>query len=437
MVIGLVGHPVKVDNIQKTLHQIDNSLEIRKLEFTELPMQKHIELFNKIQKNSDIIMIGGYFDFIFFSEITIFQKVTGYIPRDILTLYKTLLEAALQGYDIFNISLDGYYKENVIEVYEEINMNQRESRVMTPLRESALLADDIDRLVDFHSRNYRKESVSVCITCISLVHERLKQEGIPALMVHSTFENIRLTYEKLRLEYLLKTKETNDMVLIKVEVSDETRILDDDYQNTQKKLRAAEKIFLFSQRLQAAVEEINLGKYVIMANRLLFERETDLYHKISLLDEIKSVGNYRISIGIGTGNSARDANRHAEAALLKARKHPVSCAYIMDDAVTVAGPIVNEASDSSMNENNINEHFLAVAAATGLSVNTIFKLNSIIEKYKSSVFTINELSLIYGISLRSMYRIIDKLELNGYVKGKGKRIMDGSGRPSRIIQINI
>lgn len=437
MIIGLVGHPIKVDNIHKTLYQIDNSLEIKKLEFTELPLHGHLELFQKIQKTSDIVMIGGYFDYMFFSENSTFQKVTGYIPRDILTLYKTLLMAALQGFDIFNISLDGYCKENVIEVYEEIQMYTKENHVLTLLKESTLLADDLDRLVEFHINNYREKHVSVCITCISLIHEKLKLEGIPTLMVHSTFENIRLTYEKLRLEYLLKTKETNDIILLKIEVSDETRIPDDDCQSIQKKLRAAEKIFLFSQRLQAAIEEINLGRYVIMANKLIFERETNMYKRISLLDEMKSLDNYRISIGIGTGNSARDADKHAEAALLKARKHSTSCAYIVNDPITVAGPIVNSASDPTFNEKGENEHFLFVAAATCLSVNTIFKFNSIIEKYKSNVFTINELSLIYGISLRSMYRIIDKLELGGYIKEKGKKITDGSGRPSRIIEINI
>ena len=82
------------------------------------------------------------------------------------------------------------------------------------------------------------------------------------------------------------------------------------------------------------------------------------------------------------------------------------------------------------------EWYACIAQQTGLSVNTIQKLQFIIERYKSNTFTVNELSLIYGISLRSMYRMIDKLAICGYAEERGKQIMDGAGRPGRMIEIN-
>lgn len=435
MLIGLVGHPVKLDVVERNLLQLDNSLEIRRLEIAEVPLPCHIEQYKKLQQSVNLMIIGGYYDYLFFSNNIIFGKVTGYIARDEMSLYRVFLEAQSKGRNIFNISIDGYRKESVLELYAEIDYCG-ESRVFDWYENDLLSLQTVRDMIAFHECNFRQHRVALCITCISVVYERLRELGIPVLLVSSTFEEVRVTYEKLRLEYLLKAKETGDILMLDVSVSgtELSAEAEDDDQLTLEKLRMAENIFLFAQKLQAAVEEMNLGRYLIVVDKLILERETVVYKNISLLSDVKKLRHCKISIGIGSGNSPREAMSNARSARKKAKQSGFSCAYIVYDNVNIVGPIHSDHFEKS----TVAEHpCLAIAEQTHLSVNTLYKLQAIIDKYKNNVFTVNELSLIYGISLRSMYRIIDKLEIGGYITEKGKKMTDGSGRPSRIIQMNL
>ncbi|WP_434799250.1 hypothetical protein [Terrisporobacter vanillatitrophus] len=56
------------------------------------------------------------------------------------------------------------------------------------------------------------------------------------------------------------------------------------------------------------------------------------------------------------------------------------------------------------------------------------------DKYKIDCFTTSELSKYCGTSIRSMSRILNKLEECNYIDIVGKQFLDGSGRPKRIMK---
>ena len=63
--------------------------------------------------------------------------------------------------------------------------------------------------------------------------------------------------------------------------------------------------------------------------------------------------------------------------------------------------------------------------------------NSKINELETQVETLTkELSEASGLSIRSINRIISKLELSGYCTVVGKKILNDTGRPSRIIQFD-
>ena len=62
---------------------------------------------------------------------------------------------------------------------------------------------------------------------------------------------------------------------------------------------------------------------------------------------------------------------------------------------------------------------------------------NILKIYNIDETTSKELSQLYGITLRSMNRIISKLEENGYVEIIGKKKLSKKGRPSRILRIKL
>lgn len=443
MIIGLAGHPIKLKEIEKVLSTIDRGLELRKLEFTEIAYDVQARRFKELQDCCDIIIIGGYYDYLYFCSNVAFTKVTGYIENNINSLFRSLIVAQCKGYDIANISVDGYTRKELSETYEEIGVDMKDVRVYSWYVDKPLSPGTINELTGFHEKNYQRKSASVCLTCISLVYERLTASGIPAVMIRATYENIRAAYERLRLEYMLRTKSLIDTVILNINVADRAGTFrnEDEYLANVEKLHIAEQIFLFAHKLLAAVEELNLGHYLITVNASMLERETKFFKNISLLDATSKYSRCKLSIGAGYGGSMLEIQRNARSALNKAKKQNASCVYVVHDQVNITGPIFREPSQLDAGGTQSNHggagEAASIAKHTGLGISTIEKLQYIIERYKSNTFTVNELALIYGVSQRSMYRIIDKLIKQGYAEENDRQTSGKAGRPSRIIQINL
>lgn len=435
MIVGLVGAPAKINNMEMALRQMDRGLEISRLELESLPKEEHLPLFRQLQKTADIIIIAGYYDYMYFTGHVSPKKITGYVARDILTLYHTLLQALSGGYDINRISVDGYGEEELREIFEETGRCGNLDSVYLykdAYRDSTLFDETVEGMVSFHSETYRSRNTSVCLTCISPVHERLQKMGIPSILVGSTYENVRLAYEKLRLEYFLKEKETGQTLIIYMEMGKGTRQDRSGCYLELDKLKAAEKILSFALELQAAVEEIAWGKYILVVDRNVFERLPYRTRLGNLLREVRKAAGCRLSIGAGTSDLMWEAGENARAALDKALTQEVSCAYVVYNNVLVDGPILSSEEKESV---PADRRWQKIAEETSLSINTVLKFHAIVEKYRSNVFTVNELSLVYGCSLRSMYRMVEKLEQCGYIEEDGKRMINDAGRPSRILKI--
>lgn len=370
VVVGLVGHPSKVEMIENILKDIDNSLEMKKYVFVSIATEEQIEPYRMFQKDVDFVIVSGYYDYLFFAEKLIFNKITGYISRDITTLYRCILQAKLADFNIFNISIDGYQAKDLKEIYQELGQPIEQSKVYVWYKNCLLSAAVIEDIYQFHNHNYHENKVSVCITCLSPVYERLKKAGIPSILVSPTSENIRLTYERLRLECMLKMKETNDIIMLDINVIGSKNLLEyrDEYLLNVEKLHIAESIFLFAQKLQAMVEELNLGHYIIIGSRTAFEQETSIYKNISLLDDMGQFHHCKLSLGVGYGKSIRETQLNAQIALSKARSHNVSCAYVVYDRLNISGPYFSHPVSNKTVEN---QHYSEISKNTGISVNTI------------------------------------------------------------------
>ena len=89
------------------------------------------------------------------------------------------------------------------------------------------------------------------------------------------------------------------------------------------------------------------------------------------------------------------------------------------------------------NEKIFNDKLKIIAEKTNLSINTIFKIQCAIEQKGGNTFTSKELSDIFGVTPRSINKIIEKLQIYNYAEIVGKRVTSTAGRPSRIIKILI
>jgi predicted transcriptional regulator len=140
-------------------------------------------------------------------------------------------------------------------------------------------------------------------------------------------------------------------------------------------------------------------------------------------------------VGIGFGITAREAKSNAISGKNKAIKMGGNQCFIVYDKNNMERVTPLEKQTDAQSSNTYN--FKSISEASGISVNNIYQLKSIMDIYKKDTFTSLELSKEFGNSLRSMNRMIEKLELAGYIEVTGKRIVGKAGRPSRVLKLKI
>ncbi|HYE82765.1 MAG TPA: HTH domain-containing protein [Clostridia bacterium] len=435
MKVVVIGHPIKINRIMEVIRKIDDEVEFFYFGYDGIvPTTELIYQINECQKKVDIILFTGDVTFNIFSKEIVFTVPVGYVPKDIGSLLTALMEAMYRRYDIERISLDSYEKDLVYKLYSQIGIPANRIQVQN-YHEVNIDEELIDKEFEYHYDLYSKGMVSVCLTCISDLYELLRRKNIPAIMVNSTDQIIETTFINLKQQYMLKRKEENDITVLFVEIDcneEESLINGNDYQTVLEKLKVAQKVYLFSHSILGAIEEISTNKYIIITTRSNLIRETENFANISLFDYVRKNTMSTLSMGVGFGDTAREAKHNASLALIKARKSGGNCTYIIYDNEHLIGPVY---SSGKQKDTKIDDKFLKIAKRSGVSINSIFKLSYIINKYEKNSFTVNELASLYGVSVRTMYRIIEKLEDANYAIEVGEKVVGNSGRPSRIIKL--
>ncbi|MDU4961671.1 MAG: hypothetical protein E6X17_13545 [Sporomusaceae bacterium] len=361
-----------------------------------------------------------------------------YIPRSGGSLLQALLQIALEKkYTLCRVSIDVYDRQLVAEIFEEAGIAREQSRIYT-IGKSPLDDDYLDYVCAFHERHYRAGRTDYCITALLNVHQRLSAAGIACFLVKPTASIIRQTLHTLQLNHLVQVSRQSQIVAIyiRIDSQDEYSLLrDDEYRYVIDKTNVARHIYLFAQRVQAAVAEVGPGEFLLFSTRQLLESVTEQFKEIALLREIEANTASTISMGVGYGETAREARASAVLAMEKAAKLGGNMAFIVYNANQLVGPIRGAAGEAENRNHKVDRQLLAVAEKAGICVNTLFRLQTILQLQGRARFTTAELASLAGVTPRTMNRLVEKLMLHGYCFEVGKRVLETAGRPSRIIEI--
>ena len=362
-----------------------------------------------------------------------------FVPRSGSSLMRVLMYAKLwTDYDICNISFDTYNQELLYEAYQEIGIAVDQLSIYIA-EEQKPSADYQSHICDFHKKNYYENKVSCCITALQGTYDELRACSIPCLLLEPTANIIRETLYKLQLRYLVKVSQQSQLVAICIQIdapNELSLLADDEYQTALNRMKVSEQIYLFAQRIQAAVIETSDKNYLLFTTTQLLENETNNLKSIDLLHAVQTNSASTISVGIGYGQTANIAKTGATRGMLHASKKGGGLAFLVYESKKIIGPLANIAPNQEISDPIIDEKFLRISEKVGVSINTVFKLCCIIDQYDKNEFTIKELAPLFGVTTRTMNRIIEKFETKGYCKIIGKRIIGSSGRPSRIIHLN-
>ena len=82
-------------------------------------------------------------------------------------------------------------------------------------------------------------------------------------------------------------------------------------------------------------------------------------------------------------------------------------------------------------------HLEAISRQTNIGLPTLLKIEQTLRQYQVQRFTSTELAFYCGMPLRSMNRLLQRLEEHGYVSQVGKDPQPATGRPRRLLKIDL
>ncbi len=435
--LGLVGHHRTIAIVRKALYQYDPSVETTDIALDTMDIAPVVAFIKENEQAFDGLLFTGKIPYDLINTAIFSQKPWVYIRRDSAQLLRVLLEATyILHLDLNHISIDSYSEAEIHQVFADFSMPMGE--IQHQVYNQSIYSDTfLSDLKAFHLNNYKQGRSAFCITGISGVYEYLTQNSIPCLILDPTFDGIRETLQLFQLKRQSRINENSQIVVLAIErdlPGDHALIRENEYQLSLDSMKIAEEIYLFAQRIQAAVIEKEIGKYLLFTTKNLFELETEQLQRLNLLTAKSALRYGTLSIGIGYGETAREAKYSANLGMLRARKSGGNQAYKVQQN-QYFGPIVPMPFLESDERDAMDDPFQKAASSSGVSLTTILKLHEIINREKTDVFTPLELSLLYGISIRSMHRLLEKLSKAGYVKIMGRNFSKASGRPSRLVKI--
>lgn len=437
MKLLIIGHQNRIHKIKAVIKKHFSNIQTDSIEYSN-PSQSSeiITVIKEEQKKVDGLLFTGTVPFKLINNGIIPSVPCDFIHRDNSSLIKVLLQATwTYGYDIQNLSFDTYEAEAIYKIYAEIGMCHVGKQLYIA-EDRVLQGNYLEDLYAFHKKNYETHKVACCITALNNVYERLTADQIPCLILDPTTDVIKQTIERLQLKHIAHVNEQTKIVVmaISIDLPNEYSVVNEnEYQLALDKMKISEEIYLYAQRLQAAVIQIDFSNYLVFCTKNTLETETDNYASIELLSSIKHKTNSTVSIGIGYGSTAREAKYSAILGIEKSKKNGKNTAYVVYNGKTVIGPI--NSSEKEEHADYVDEAFYLISQKSGVSINLIFKLHALINQYKKDTFTPIEMAEELKISLRNMNKILQKLENSGHIQIIGKKMMGAAGRPSRIIQL--
>ncbi len=364
------------------------------------------------------------------------------IPRSGSSLLQVLLKISLHPkYSLFNISSDLYYAEQLTEIFAEIGLPTDKLHIYTFA--DAALEDEhfLDSLCAFHEQLYRCGQVSCCVTAFYNVHARLTEKQIPCFLIAPTKNIIRETLHKLQLNYLVEVSQQSQIVAlcIRIDSIDEYSLFsENEYQYILDKTNVSRQVYLFAQRIKAAVIEVGTREFLLFSTKQILEDATNNFQNIDLLPLIEQNTASTISLGIGYGQTAQEARWSANLGMEKASRLGGNAAFIIYSGKKTIGPLGGqEDKEPPASEQRVDKKFLTISEKTGISVNTLFHLSSLVKQQGKARFTTAELAALTNVTARTVNRTLTKLILHGYCFEVGKRVLSNAGRPSRIVELNL
>lgn len=426
ILLGLLGPTDSIGVVQNYLKKYNDITSIPIEILTEEDLNKRV-----IPRKNDINMWlctgpitydivrkwGGLSDPIFF------------IPVHGSAIYSLLLQLSHEHrMKVDEISYDAISHNELKQVLRETNIQESIKYV-----ESETI--ELEKLIDFHHQCYKKGYTKAAITGHP-IKEQLQQLGVPAYRIFPTEISVdSAVFEIRRMYEMLHFKRAQIAVQI-IEYDAAVVGLQNTAFTTDKlyklELEFMKKLRIYSKKIQGSILTIGPGRYVIFTTRGFLQDITHNFTRVAEIDSFDGLKKEVETCGIGIGHSAYEAEINAWNALLQSREWGKGSWAVCFDDKRISGPL---GKDEQLTYSYISEEIQSIKEKTSLSVATLNKLKSIINKRSTEEISANELAQYMQITTRSARRILNELEGNGLAVVVAEESPRKTGRPRKVYRL--
>lgn len=427
MIVGVVGPKESCGIIKKAIHQIDKDHEVRI--YTRELVREAADVIDDCEQECDgVIFTGsGICDYVL--EHHQMQRPYTYIKRTASSIAEVFLKMVREGREIDTFSIDVVEKQIVEDILDAFHIQPR-NIYTCPL----LTGVAEEEYVEWHLKLQEKKMTDVAVTAYVAVYRMIEEQGGRVFYLEPKRSQIRDALADLEKGHALAQAEYSQIAVELIQMSNFPEKEDQYYNAMASKAQFEVELIRYVRGIQGSVFPFGREEYVIYANSGVVKGKKNHKDLRELQDQAKTMG-LVVNAGLGTGITAYQAEMHARKALEYSLGKGDGGIFQIDEEETIEGPLGLE-QQLQYSMISFDPKIQLICDKTGLSMESILKIQAIAEVRKSYVFDAPELAGCLGITERSARRILSKVQAAGLGTVCARESAAKGGRPRALVEFN-
>jgi hypothetical protein len=421
---------------------VNRSMEVaadyKALEIYSLPYKNEDAALSLVKENEDAVdgfLFTGFVPYYRVKDLGITNKPLFYYPISGSSLQKTLFMMKVHSdVDISRLSIDTLSNHEIEEIYSELQLSSSNIYIY----EKSLSEFNLEQYVEFHEKLYSNSSSCAAVTAVNSVYEALRQRNIPVFRVLPSLHTMRETLALIQSASETYMAENSQIIIQIINVDDyfpgESHL--SSIVRREKRLELYQELLKYGRKYQVSVFSTEGEEFVLLITRGTFNEYSNFYETMPLLSYIEDSLNISVSMGIGMGRSALEAEENARQALMLSRKNQCCKAYIINQDKEVWGPIGTTSSMNYLLKSN-DDKLVEIARQANISISTLTQISDLVKRLDRHNISANEIEEGLNVTLRTANRIVNKLVQAGIAENVGIEQPAYRGRPRQVYNIKI
>lgn len=437
--LGVIGHKDTLEMITHLADEYFDQVKVYPEEFgNDEIIQEAVERIGELQKRCDALLYSRRDPYLLISEHLHHTIPVSYVDIHESHLLIGFLTAMVR-YNIrpSKISIDSFDQSSTLSVLSAVGIPENELAIYS-VSHDPTKGDMVNEILAGHLRN-RDHGAELCITNITDVGRSLTSQNVPCVVINPLAESFVREIRNLMLRHQLKNQKTSPLAIVHIKLSykDKYRFQDTmPIREVEELSNAAKIITIFAEKLDGAMYSLSRWEYLILCTGPLLLDATDEFSDIGLMQSINRATTFDVTLGIGYGQTIREAERHAVLATKHTLAHRGTNAFVAldDNPNRLIGPL-HPKSEHYIEDSQTDAQLVEIAGKTGISTTVLHQLFQATLTHNSHLFTSAELAEILDVSTRTVNRIIERLLDHDYAIIEGKNLSQTKGRPARVIRL--